>query len=177
MKKTIALLLVLVMALALCACGSKTVVGTWEARQNVAEILGSAEGNPLAKYMGDVDILVQLEMKDDNSFTMTLDGTAMADAMRGALRAYLTDVCAENGTTLDALAEASNTTVDQLIDAMLQAQTPEDLTRTITGTYTVDGSKVSMSYDEGGTREATWEKNKLSVPTSGDGSMTFTRSK
>lgn len=176
MKKTFVLILVLVLVFALCACGSKTVVGTWEAQQSLTKIMGASD-SALVKYMTDVNILVRLELEEDGSFVMTMDGTSMIPALRDAVKSYLEDSCAANGTSLDALAAAGGLTADQLIDKVMESQNTETLTRSVNGTYTVEDSAVTLNFETGTSRTGTWEKDQLSIPTEELGDINFIRCK
>lgn len=177
MKKAFALLLALVMVFALCACGaSKTVVGNWEAQVDVAKAMGDELGE-FAQYMTEAKIAVRLNMKEDNTFEMVLDGSTMLPAMRDAIKAYLEDYCTQSGMSLDDLASMTGMTVDQIIDMVIDEVDTSELTNSSTGTYSVDKNTVTLNFDEGTSRNGTWEGDSLTLPVEELGEITFTRSK
>ena len=176
MKKAFALLLILALALALCACGSKSVVGAWEAVQDMTEGM-TASGSPIAAYMKNVKVIVRLELREDGSCTMLLDGSSMITEVRNAVREYLEASCAANGSSLEEKAAASGLTVDQVIDMVMEGQETDDLTRSIDGTYTVAENTLTFNFEGGSSRTGTWEKDNLFLTTDQLGDICFTRCK
>lgn len=178
MKKRISLALALVLLFALCACGApaakKAVAGTWEGAMDMTDSL-SAEMGELAQYLPEAKVTVRLEMAEDGTFTLVVDGSSMLPAMREAVRAYLENYCAQAGLNLADMAAASGMSVDELIDAAMADVDTEELTNSSTGTYTDDNGTLTLQFDGGIAREGTWVEDTLTLPVEQLGDITFTR--
>lgn len=90
MKKLFALLLAFCLLLSLPACGgrSKTAVGTWNSKLDLKNLVGDRL-DEILDYLESTDVEVTLVMKEDKTFTMTLDGNGVASAVKKAATAFL----------------------------------------------------------------------------------------
>ena len=175
MKKYIALLLALVMVFALAACGStKSPAGSWTAKVNLAEIAGDSMGE-MADYLKDMMVDVNLEMNEDKTFVLQLDANSAIPALKEGMRAYMNDMLTGMGMTAEDYEAAAGASLDDLIDEAIAEMDPEDLSETLTGTYTLEGSKLTLTADDGTLNTGTWDGDTLKLDVDEFGQLSFTR--
>ena len=162
MKKIFALLLALSMVFVLAACGgSETAAGTWNAKLNLAEIAGEEMGD-MADLFKDVNVDVVLDMKSDNTFTLTMDAASAMSALKDAVRAMVPQLLEQYNMTEDDLA-AAGMSVDDLIDQVAGEMDISELTQTISGTYKDEKGSLTFTPSEGTSFKGTWSGKTLTV--------------
>ena len=167
MKKIIALSLCLILALSLCACGAKEdLTGKWTTNINMAQVFNDemAAADPtMAEYMAveTFNLPLVLELKEDGTYSMTVDPTAMeatmnklVEDMTVGLEAYFAAIFAEQGLEMDvneALA-AMGMDLDSLVAELSAELTSEDVFAEFSseGKYKAEKGKLYMteSLDE-----------------------------
>lgn len=140
MKRNVSLLLVvgLIAALVLGGCGkkddSKSLVGEWQATLEMADLLKeSLAADPnMASYIkiDSFALKMDLSLRDDGSFTMSLNEASVTDAVNGikgpmkdGINAYMEDMASGMGMSVDDLMAAAGMDLDSMIDEMLSPDT------------------------------------------------------
>lgn len=170
MKRNVSLLLVLglIAALVLGGCGkkddSKSLVGEWQATLEMVDLLNdSLAADPdMASYIN-IDsfaLKMDLSLRDDGSFTMSLNEASVTDAVNGiktpmkdGINAYMEDMASGMGMSVDDLLAAAGMDLDSMIDEMLS---PEMILSSIgdaseSGNYVAQDGKLYL-LDEGVTK-------------------------
>ncbi len=155
-------------------CRPATPAGTWYAQINLAEVAGDELGE-LAAYLGDANVDLILELKDDNSFTLQMDGTAMLPVLKDAFRAYLNDMLSSMGMTAADYEAAAGQSLDVLIDEALAELDISDLNKSVTGTYTEADGSLTLSPLLGTPLRGSWEGDSLTLTDDDIGLIRFTR--
>lgn len=115
----------------LTACGSKTdeaMLGKWVCKMDFGSYLneGLASEPEVAEYMAVDEFVLEIELylNEDGTYKMTADTDAnkasyeaIKTKLAEGMEAYLTAAATEAGATLDDVLAASETTVDELVDA------------------------------------------------------------
>ena len=175
MKRFFALMLVLCMVFALAACGStKSPAGSWTAKVNLVDIAGDELGE-MVDYMKEMNVDVNLEMNEDKTFVLKMDAASAMPALKEAMRAYLNDMLSEMGMTAEEYESQSGSSLDALIDEAIAEMDSEDLSETVKGTYTVEGTKLTLTAEDGTVNTGTWDGDTLKLDVSSIGEMAFTR--
>lgn len=170
MKKLTAFLLALVLALGLTACGSnesKQLVGTWQCTVDITEQVDAEISGALdAEYTSEVPMQMFLTaaFNDDGTFTLAVDTTATAASFTAyiqAMKPAIVELCYQEaekqGMTreeYDKALEASDLTVEGLVDTILSALDPAALLgaigdSSITGYYKLTGGRLYLSQRSG----------------------------
>lgn len=161
MKKLLALMLALTMALALAGCGSKSVVGTWKTTIDLEEATREKLGDTARIFHGvSVDLL--LEMREDNSFTLSMDASGAMPLLREQLRDYVAESLGLGGMSLELYEGAYNKLIDERIDEFVT-----QLAAPVTGTYSEAEGKLSLMPSLGVAMTGSWEKNSLTLEYAG----------
>lgn len=167
MKKIIALSLCLILALSLCACGGakEDLTGKWTANINMAAAFNqemAATDPMMAEYISvdTFNLPLVLELKEDGTYTMTVDIVAMeasmstlAEDMTTGLEAYFAAVFAEQGLDMDvnealsAMGMDLDTLVDELTTELSAAFTSEEAFGSFVseGKYKAEKGKLHMT--------------------------------
>jgi uncharacterized lipoprotein YehR (DUF1307 family) len=175
MKKFFALLLVVCLVFALAGCGgSKSPAGTWQAKINLAEVAGD-ELAELKDYLKDANVDLALEMREDKTYTLSMDGTALKPVLKDAFRAYLNDMLTQMGMTAEDFESLSGQSIDAMIDEALEQMDTSELNKSVNGTYTEDGGKVTLTPESGTVLSGTWEGDTLTLHDDDLGDIAFTR--
>lgn len=149
-------------------------VGTWVGKINLAEAAGQQLGE-LAPYLADANVELVLELREDNSFTLTLDATVIMPLLKDAFLAYLNDMLSDLGMTAEDFEAMTGQSLDALIDEALAEMDTESLIQNISGTYTVDGEALVLSASGSIPINGTWEGDKLVLHEGDLGDIAFTR--
>ena len=148
MKRIFAFMLVLCMVFALAACGSaKSPAGSWTAKVNLADIAGDSMGE-MADYLKDMMVDVNLDMNEDKTFVLKMDANSAIPALKEGMRAYMNDMLTGMGMTAEDYEAAAGASLDDLIDEAIAEMDPEDLSQTLKGTYTLEGSKLTLTAED-----------------------------
>ena len=175
MKRFLPLLLALCLCLSLAACGgqSKTAVGTWNARLSIKRLVGEGLGQIL-DHLKTTDVKVTLELHEDKSFLVTVDGSGVASAVQEAATAYFTGLLDSLGLTQEQYEQICGKSLETMIEEAVGKIDQGVLSRDVTGTYTEEkGSLVFKS--NGFSARGSWEDDLLTLTVIGVGKMTFTR--
>jgi outer membrane protein assembly factor BamD (BamD/ComL family) len=155
-------------------CRPATPTGTWYAQINLAEVAGDELGE-LAAYLGDANVDLILELKDDNSFTLQMDGTALLPVLKDAFRAYLNDMLSSMGMTAADYEAAAGQSVDALIDEALAELDISELNESVSGTYTDADGSLTLSPFLGTPLRGSWEGDDMVLYDDDLGAIRFTR--
>ena len=146
------------------------IVGLWVAEMDMASFMGDADEG-LAAAMDGVTVPVILDLRSDNSFTMTVDVEAMLPALRLAMTGYVESILAESGLTLEQFESMSGQSLDSVLD---DAFTNLDLgDTTVAGTYSEENGVLTLSADSGDDQTATRNGNTLNFEVESFGSLSF----
>ena len=161
MKKIIAFTLALVMLFVFAACSKKSdsVAGAWKTEIEMAKVMGAMDENAAESYIGelmkDLKVGINLNLKDDGTFELTIDSQKLQEDLKKVMKEKLPALMAEQmGMTEDALKEtlaAQNKSIDDLVDASVSEDTFN--TKDAKGTYKFENGKLYLkgedSKDEG----------------------------
>ena len=171
MKKCFTFLLTLVLTLSLTACGSasKQLVGTWHGSilpgitQKLNTMVSEALGTEYTSQQ-EADLWLNAVFNKDGTFTISLDADTTAASLTDymeALRPAIAELCYQEaekqGMTreeYDKALEASDLTVEGLVDTILSALDPAALLgaiadSSITGYYKLTGGRLYLSQRSG----------------------------
>ena len=171
MKKCFAFLLTLVLTLSLTACGSESrqLVGAWHGSilpgitQKLNSVVSEALGTEYTSEQ-EADLWLNAVFNKDGTFTISMDEDATAASLTGymeALRPTIVELCYQEaekqGMTrveYDKALEASDLTVEGLVDTILSALDPAALLgaiadSSITGYYKLTGGRLYLSQRSG----------------------------
>lgn len=172
-KKILSLALALTMALSCavvltgCGGGSKdaqALVGDWQTEIDMVDYFNESLEDPeLVEYMNVESFIIKVDfsLREDNTYTLALNGQSMIDAvdgMKGNLRsgmlAYLSDALADSGldtdgTDLEEMLASFGLDLDAMIDEAFDA---DSLTASVEesaqeGKYIVKAGKIFVSED------------------------------
>lgn len=175
MKRFFALVLALCLVFALAACGStSSPAGSWTAKVNLVEVAGDELGE-MADYLKDMQVDVNLDMNEDKTFVLQMDAASAIPALKEGMRGYLNDMLSEMGMTAEDYETMSGSSLDALIDEAVAEMDPEDLGETLKGSYTVEGTKLTLTAEDGSLNTGTWDGDTLKLDIDGVGELAFTR--
>ena len=175
MKKAFAFLLALCLVFSLAACGaSKTEEGIWQGKIDLKAVAGDELGE-MADYLQSADVDVILELKADKSFDLKMDASAMLPVLKDAMRAYMEDMLASMGMSVEDFEAAYGQSLDAMIDAAVQEMNTDDLNQNISGTYTEDNGKLVLTPASGSVVNGAWSGDSLTLQEDGIGDITFAR--
>ena len=178
MKKIIAFTLALVMLFVFAACSKKSdsVAGAWKTEIEMAKVMGAMNEDAAESYIGelmkDLKVGINLNLKDDGTFELTIDSNKLKEDFKKVMKEKLPALMAEQmGMTEDALKEAlaaQNKSIDDLVE---EAVSDGDIidAKDAKGTYKYENGKLYLkgedSKDKGfkNYAECTLEGNKLTV--------------
>ena len=175
MKKLFALLLAFCLLLSLPACGgrSKTAVGTWNSKLDLKNLVGDRL-DEILDYLESTDVEVTLVMKEDKTFTMTLDGNGVASAVKKAATAFFADLLDSLGITQAQYEEITGKSLEATIEEAAGKIDAGILSGTVSGTYRDEKGSLILTA-KGFSAKGSYEGDLLSLNASGAGKMTFTR--
>jgi predicted small secreted protein len=173
MKKTLSLILsALLLAALLAGCGGAsgdasagaaqeiTVVGSWSAEIDMTQFINDSMGqdSEMAQFLTleNIKVRYNAEFKEDGTYAMSGDlASAQAviesvkEQMKPALYSYFEYMIKQEGMdmTVDELLKSSGMTMDELVDSMDEALTPESLISgmEMAGNYLYEDGKLAMS--------------------------------
>ena len=177
MKRSFALLLLLCIALALAACGSsERPVGNWTAQVMLFEIAGDDlyDMAEMAPALADLTVDIDLALRGDETFLLTVDGSSSEATVNEALRAYLDEKMGEMGLTAEEYEEITGKPLETVMDEFSQNVNLEELVM-IKGSYTQEGTTLILTAEDGSIYYGTWEGDTLRLDMSGYGQLSFTR--
>ena len=171
MKKCFALLLALTLTLGLTACGNENrkLLGTWHGSilpgvtPQMDAVVSQALGTEYTSAQ-EVNVWLNAVFSKDGTFTISMDADATAaslDAYLQALKPTVAELCYQEaekqGMTreeYDKALEASDLTVEGLVDTILSALDPAALLgaigdSSITGYYKLTGGRLYLSQRSG----------------------------
>lgn len=175
MKKFFTLLLALCLVLSLTACGgpNKTAAGTWNSKLDLRDLVGD-ELDEILNYLESTDVEVTFVMKEDKTFTMTVDGSEVASAVKAAATAFFVDLLDSLGITQAQYEAITGKSLESMIGEAVGIINDEVLRRTVTGTYKDERGSLTLSAKSFSAR-GSWEGDLLSLTVPGIGKMLFTR--
>lgn len=151
MKKIIALSLCLILVLSLCACGAKEdLTGKWTSTINMAQAFNdeiAASDPAMAEYLKleTVSIPLVLELKEDGTYTMSVDPvgmeasmTKLAEDMVAGLESYFAAILAEQGLQMDVKEALAAMGID--LDALATELSAELTSQESLSTYNAEGN-------------------------------------
>ncbi len=136
----VSVVVVLAMMMSLVGCGKSEAdkfVGEWEAEINLGELLQEELGSELSGMedildIGDVEMLLTLEMNEAGTCTASVDEEALEEEIRAMMEDMLTGMmeamAGEVGMSVDEMLEAQGYTMDQLIDESMQEMDMREIT-------------------------------------------------
>lgn len=149
-------------------------VGTWVGLADLREIL-VAESPDMAPYLKAVPVDLTLELKEDGSYTLSMDAAAMIPAFRDALSAYVEALCEENGMTVADFEATMGTGMEEFLDQALAQLDPEELSEELTGTYTEENGRLTLDPMSEEATVGSFNGRMVTVELDGYGTMEFTR--
>ena len=170
MKKLIALLLALSMVFALAGCGYKSVAGKWKATVDLADSARDSMGDKAEIFRG-VNVVFILEMKEDQTFTLTMDYSGVAPLLKEKLRDYIAESLGLQGKAKELYESAYEKLLSEKVESYLQ-----QLSTPTTGTYTDEEGKLTLKPKLGIAMTGSWSGRNLSLNGT-RGSIEFSRSK
>ena len=151
MKKIIALSVCLILVLSLCACGAKEdLTGKWTSTINMAQAFNdeiAASDPAMAEYLKleTVSIPLVLELKEDGTYTMSVDPvgmeasmTKLAEDMVAGLESYFAAILAEQGLQMDVKEALAAMGID--LDALATELSAELTSQESFSTYNAEGN-------------------------------------
>ena len=150
-----------------------TIYGTWEANLDLIDQFVAGTGDEtVGQYIKSFPVLVTIEFREDNTCTMTVDGTAAADSLKDGLGQYLVASVKESSgveMSLEDIEAAMGYTVADLVDQLVSAfQMTQD------GTFPLDGNNFVINEDGG---KGSFEGDTMKLDTENEelGEITLTR--
>ena len=149
------------------------IFGIWTAYIDVEDAMGDQmEG--MEEYFEDVQMEVLLELRSDNSFTLSMDGSAMVPAMTLAVRAYLEEYLEEAGISIDALESMTGQSFDEMLDEALASMDADELYHSMSGTYELKDGELTLKAEGESAQVAKLNGNTISFDVDDLGELVFT---
>ena len=148
------------------------IFGIWTAGMDVQKAMGD-DLDGMEEYFEGVEIAVMLEMRSDNTFTLTMDGSTMIPAMTLAMRAYLEQYLTENGMSIEDLETLTGESFDEMLEEGLASIDSDEISKSVNGTYELDGEEIIMEVD-GETQTAKLNGNTILFELDDFGELSFT---
>ena len=149
------------------------IFGIWTAYIDVEDAMGDQmEG--MEEYFEDVQMEVLLELRSDNSFTLSMDGSAMVPAMTLAVRAYLEEYLEEAGISIDALESMTGQSFDEMLDEALASMDADELYHSMSGTYELKDGELTLKAEGENAQVAKLNGNTITFDVDDLGELVFT---
>ena len=149
------------------------IFGIWTAYIDVEDAMGDQmEG--MEEYFEDVQMEVLLELRSDNSFTLSMDGSAMVPAMTLAVRAYLEEYLEEAGISIDALESMTGQSFDEMLDEALASMDADELYHSMSGTYELKDGELTLKAEGENAQVAKLNGNTITFDVDDLGTLVFT---
>ena len=149
------------------------IFGIWTAYIDVEDAMGDQmEG--MEEYSEDVQMEVLLELRSDNSFTLSMDGSAMVPAMTLAVRAYLEEYLEEAGISIDALESMTGQSFDEMLDEALASMDADELYHSMSGTYELKDGELTLKAEGENAQVAKLNGNTITFDVDDLGELVFT---
>ena len=149
------------------------IFGIWTAYIDVEDAMGDQmEG--MEEYFEDVQMEVLLELRSDNSFTLSMDGSAMVPAMTLAVRAYLEEYLEEAGISIDALESMTGQSFDEMLDEALASMDADELYHSMSGTYELKDGELTLKAEGENAQVAKLNGNTITFDVDDLGALVFT---
>lgn len=185
--KLLALVLALALVFSLAACSKQaSIVGTWKYKLDVMKVLeasgqmdsmtGEDSGmseeqvnqiiDVFKKLFADLDMTMNLDLKEDKSFTLAMDENSAKTASE-TLSARLPEIMPEllaamfgGQEALDSMLEASGASMDDLTAAFSDSFNPDEMLEglndaNVKGTYTYEEGKLVLTPEDADEKPAT----------------------
>jgi hypothetical protein len=164
LKRSLALVMVLLLLPALVACGADR-TGTYIGKLDLFEMMGQAlEGSGL-EITDSVEASMTLELKKDNTFTLSMDAegaiAALTEYFTASGSELITKMLEAQGYDSDSLEQLAtlagygsydemvDALVAQLIEQMSQSLDTDNANTSFSGTYTIEENKLNLKADDG----------------------------
>lgn len=149
------------------------IFGIWTAYIDMEDAMGSQmEG--MEEYFEDVQMEVLLELRADNSFTLSMDGSAMIPALTLAMRAYLEEYLEESGISIEALESMTGQSFDEMLDEALASMDADELYHSMSGTYELKDGELTLKADGESAQAAKLSGNTITFDVDDLGELVFT---
>lgn len=150
-------------------------LGTWSGKLYLADLMELNEDDEMYPYLKNVSLDVNVELRADGTYTLSLDGTTIVPTIKAAMRAYIEDVCKQNNTTVEAFEEAAGKPLDEYLDDALSEMDLDELTDSVDGEYAVKNGKVLFDGEQNGMLSGMWFGNTLILPLDESHNIVLTR--
>ena len=149
-------------------------VGTWTASINMMDMAGEDDGE-LGQYFANVNVDLVLETRSDNSYQISMDSSTVLPAMKVAMTAYLEDMLAEEGMTVEQLEAVTGMTMEDLIADAMESLDLSEMDKSLTGTYTEKDGEIAVKTADGEENKGTWNGSSLTLNIEDFGELSFKR--
>lgn len=149
------------------------IFGIWTAYMDVEELMEEqAEG--MEAYFEGVQMEVLLELRSDDTFTLSMDGSAMIPAMTLAVRAYLEQYLEESGLSIEALESLTGQSFDELLDEALAEMDTDELFHSMSGSYELQDGELTLMVEDNDSQTAKLSGNTITFEVGELGELVFT---
>ena len=149
------------------------IFGIWTSYIDVQQFMGDQlEG--MEEYFEGVQMDVLLELRSDNSFTLSMDGSAMVPAMTLAMRAYLEQYLAESGISIETLETMTGQSFDDMLDEALENMDADELYHSMSGTYELKDGELTLKAEGENSQVAKLNGNTITFDVDDLGELVFT---
>ncbi len=150
-----------------------SIYGKWVAGLKLLDFLGE-EDEELKALLGDMEMQVVLELRSDETFTMSMDAEEIMPALRLALRSYLETSLAESGIDAETLFAMTGQSLDDLLDdALAESMDSSEMSYAISGTYKVEGQEIVLTAENNNDTKGTLKGSSLAFDVEDFGELTF----
>ena len=149
------------------------IFGIWTAYLDVDQVMGD-QMDGMEEYFEGVQMEVQLELRSDDSFTLSVDGSTMIPAMTVAVRAYLEQYLEQSGLSVETLEAMTGQSFDELLDEALANMDTEELFHSMSGSYELKDGELTLKVDGSDSQAAKLSGNTISFAIDELGELTFT---
>ena len=117
------------------------IAGLWVGTVDLVDFVAEADGD-LAPFLTSLPMAVVMEMREDGTYTISLDTALVIPPLRESLYAYVGDLCVQNGITVAQLEESYGESLDKVIEDAIQDMDLSKGNQTVNGVYEESGGKV-----------------------------------
>ena len=149
------------------------IFGIWTAYLDVDQVMGD-QMDGMEEYFEGVQMEVQLELRSDDSFTLSVDGSTMIPAMTVAVRAYLEQYLEQSGLSVETLEAMTGQSFDELLDEALANMDTEELFHSMSGSYELKDGELTLKVDGSDSQAAKLSGNTITFAIDELGELTFT---